>query len=1644
VSDILKAASYAAGLSEKDKRKIDNLSKALAVHKNLLAMPSNAANAIYKTLPEAQQQNLVDTFGNETEKEKPRGILGTANHYTFYQGYKALNFLSDTVSRTYRAAVIPLIERKELGFAWDEAGENGEKVYNSGRFESAIKKYGNAQINIAQKISEGVDVEDLIQNATEEEKYYLRIADPRNRNIVNGVDLNREAREEFDEALLAVNAAKFSPGRQLANIIDTVTPGDLYSLSTPKVFGLDVPLLGEKGFFYKMVSGVGDALFRLRTDPFLVLSKAKRLYDISNYAVDVVTAQAGGRGVKFAKYFDQPSTVALWDKAGVSLKKLKEAKGKNPQAAAEARKELSILMPEFGRSVVDEFIKGPTPITSATTAKAWFENSRDVLKVITDGAVARRRVILPRMTPTRKARVFTFTQANKVFDIGKISPSLVNAVFGSPDNADGLLDDLVQMEPGKLREALDGVRVKGTARLSLLQIAYGLDKIKRSFTPVPMFKNQEFDLLAKDSADQIYRLAVVFMPTNFARIMKELYSGTESVAKKMSIYQALLKQTNNVRGLDLTDTGNTVSRILSQKGNIRFGLGEGTLSRKALLPSEMNTVVSAPGLADLDILAGKSTIAKVILGTANSKWVEGITNGWSFLTLAGPRYAIRNAGEDLMVALAMGTTPWGLVKQKYVATRFNTVLQTAKGLDKMESFAANPLGVMLRFINKKESESNAVKILAIDKEIVAGREELFRLKKELYSMTAITYDAKKSKALASQIAKLEDKIEGGIAGQVRKLLAESLSKGKMDSFLRQFGIKLVDDESIDILTEQVIYGSVDNLLSEVSEGASNFAMGSTYNESALQLVKDLGVDVRPLKLDLTTSKNRYTIAANRAGFGTRAITSDKSESSLVGYLLRLSFYGNDELGSLALANIDLPEEQTMKILLNWLRDSRGKKLKSEATAVNELDIDDITYAREVLDRAKQLVTRRSDGTINKELLNKIRQYDPSAPLGKGVNTYTITGKLGLDDVRDMNIGDLPAEYVGPELVPVVEESQRTYNLIKNGWVWLGLANARLSRQPMALYEAVRIRKEMRNSGFEQKFIDDWTKGFSKGSVSYSTAVKSAKIELAKAAEERAIIQVLSYVDNPLIRSQGSFAIRNFARFYRAQEDFYRRLGRLAKYNPEAFVRAALVFDGIDHNGYIQKDDQGNSYFVYPHFAPGYRAVQVALKGMGIPQDFKVPFPVQFGGSIKMLTPSLNPDSILPTFSGPLGALSVTMLTNVANFLPFEGAKQNADTVTGLLLGKYAIDQPLMSRLMPAHVNRAITALSQDERDSQYASAYRKAITYLEASGNGLSEKYDENGNLIAPSIAEKEAYRQKLKNTTLSILAVRFVYGFAAPASPSIQLKSEMSEWIRDSGKASWKQVWYGLLEKNNGDTNVAMQKWVELYPNQVPYTVSESERKTVAYFQAAEDSGKFVEENTDLFKTYKDGAAFLIPHQGAFSWDALATMKDMGLRENKRVEDYLLEVQTASDAQTYYDKKDAFDSSVSNIVDPETRKILRRQYNTWKDTYMAGRPMLEEYLGKGRENAIERVRALDDLSAMLDDPKFSNIRPATQNVLREMVAAYQGYVKQKDVFDLIGGNNETIDIIKTGTLRRIKDLSNFNENTMAAYMSIFSRLLGE
>jgi hypothetical protein len=288
---------------------------------------------------------------------------------------------------------------------------------------------------------------------------------------------------------------------------------------------------------------------------------------------------------------------------------------------------------------------------------------------------------------------------------------------------------------------------------------------------------------------------------------------------------------------------------------------------------------------------------------------------------------------------------------------------------------------------------------------------------------------------------------------------------------------------------------------------------------------------------------------------------------------------------------------------------------------------------------------------------------------------------------------------------------------------------------------------------------------------------------------------------------------------------------------------------------------------------------------------------------------------------------------------------------------------------------------------------------------------------------------------------MRVIYGFVAPASPSVQLKSDMADWVRGNGEANFKQAWYGLLDKT-GNYDTAMAEWVKSYPDQIPFTISESDRSTVAYFRYANESGEFVDKNQQLFKDYKQGATFLIPNKAGYSWDAYKTMTDMGLRKNQRVEDHLRKIQTAADLQTYYERKDDYEKGLESVGTDYERSRLRKDFSDWKTLFFAGRPLVAEELNAGGQKAIERIGALNDLELMLADDRARKASPKTYGALKNMLDVYLGYKEAKDRYERFGGSDVLIKIEKDQTIVKLRELSQFNENTLAAYDSLFGRLL--
>jgi len=1612
----LNAVATAAQLAEQDRKRLEAYTKSLKTHKELSNLPPELAQKQYAKLTPAQQKSLQEQYGNEDPITKPdRGWLGTAWHYTGGAVLGAakevgkdilggLSNVSDFSTRLYRTVAIAADQGVDLNKAWDISNDKGDKVFSPGRIEKAKLKFSEDAVAIAMRIAAGEDQGKILKEATPEQQKYLALYDKKQGT--------KEEQDLFQDTLDAVNAAKYSPGRLVANLF--------------------LPEQWEgSGFFYKAVSGSVDAAFRVLADPLIVAGKVKKAYDLTKYSVEVIAGSAARDGVAFANYFDQPRTINFWNDYGSKLKAYREAdKVGNTEVKAQLLEEMKILAPEFGPAVIQTFNKADEPIENVLTAKAFFSNAKQLDEMI-KGAGGRRRIIAPRMTPARKARVNILTTANKVFDIDKVGPSLVGASFFGREASDEGIYKLVtegREEIVQSMDALNKTRKVGVARFSTADISVRLDRFKQRFSVAPLFKNDEFDVTAVDAPEQIYRLARLVFPQREAKLASEVFRGLDDVGQRKDFTKGILDNITDIRGINTTEPTKKMGNTLLGQGKRTYDTVADDIQDIGAFASDFNNKMTIPSLRDIDRFTARSTIGTKILGpVANSEFLEQVVSGWSFLTLAGPRYAIRNSIEDLMVNLAIGESPWGLIESRRLVTRVLTSIEAQRGAGKFETLANSPLGFVMRIVNKDEAAKYTNEIKKLDDVLVKNKASIKELREKIEKSTSDREIAK----LKNEISRLRKEMDVDVVRKTREIMASALTQGRINRYLVANGKKPLNQEGIDFLTEQIVYGDMENLLGVISEGGFNFATGGDFLTSAVEFTRKHGV--RSTALRITGPKQKYTAAQGKRGFKTLAV-SDQDEASMVAYLLRISYVSNDELGALAVANLDNKPAAIAAIKAELVKNPKlvdDAILKARGISLDE-------HAEIIFDRTRRVFETRRVGAngekiLNKELLNKVRTIDDNGE-------YVVSGRISLDDLPSNNM-DLPENVVGPELVAVTNTGNYTASVMENGWRWLGMSNARISRQPIVVSEMLNIRKQMRKSGFEDAWISSYTKGINpaeQGLIDQATEL--AKRDLARVVEERAIGQTLAYIDNPLIRSQIAFSSRNFARFYRATEDFYRRIGRAVKYNPESIAVAALTYEGVTHSGWIQKDDQGEPYFIYPGIAPVYNAFQKMLDGLGIGSEFKAPFPIQFGAQLKMITPSLNPDSLIPTFAGPVAGVSIKTLEALVGIWS-PGA---ADTITRYTLGKYAVDQPMVSAFLPAHINRLYGAMNRDERDSQYASAHRKAVTYLEAAGHGIPKNYDSEGNLIPPTAQELEEYRLKVKQTTVNILGMRFVFGFFAPASPQVQLKSDIAEWVRDNGRANFKQLWNDLKDEYAGDYDAAMAQWVKLYPDQIAFTIPESERSTVAVFGYAEEAGQFVDSNSELFKSYPQAAAFLIPNKAGFSWDAYKTMTDMGLRKNVRVEDHLRKIQTAADLQTYYDKKNEYELNLERVGTDYERSKLRKQFSDWKTLFFAGRPLVAEELSQGSQKAIDRINALNDLERLLSDNTARAASPKTFDALKEMLDTYLEYKKEKDRSERFGGSSTLMQNFKDRTIVKMRQLSQFNENTAAAYDSLFGSLLGD
>ncbi len=1583
-SNNIKAIATTASLTPEQMAQLNGYTKALDTHQKLSALPADAAKKEYSKLTPEQQQSLKDQFGNIDQK---RGWLGTALHYTVEPvfnavaapvklAFKGVTELSDLTTRAYRTGAIMADQGKGLAEAWTTANDKGDKVFSPNRIAAAQKLYGTDMMNVAQKVASGMTLDEIIATSTEGEKIIASQAAQKKDPL-------------FQEALDAAQAAKYSPGRMIANAI--------------------LPTSWEgSGAAYKTISGLGDAAFRIFADPTLVLGKAKKAMDVSNYALKTIIGDTASVEKAFQKAgvqrFDQDFTAALtnYKKAQDALK----AGSVESKELFDASVALKRIAPEFGDEVIQAMLKNG--VVEAGTIKGFLANAQEAMPVFT-GQAGRQVQLLPRMDLARQTRIAAQTMGNKLIRFDEAGKRVSREIFGDTitpigiqarllektsyvDTRTGLAatentpkEFLMQSTASKIGY-VEGKTAKlrddNGFRMPLNYIQDRIDRFASKFSKVPFFADDFFDPNAPDAADKVYQLARLANTRYNSRMFAEAFKAGDE-AQKRNIMMGVYNTVAEIRGLNKTPGLNNIIDDLAKTGReqlfapkvlLRDKNGKPVLDelgeKQYLEPSkfengqfaifdyQLATGMSVPKVQDLDAIVGKAQVMGRIMGWSHTKWAQDLTSAWSFLTLAGPRFAVRNSIEDLMVHLAVGDGAFGVVAGK----RLSNKIRLGQGGD--------TLGVINKLVMKKDRA---------------------------------LYQAKLAEAQTVQDA--------------RKIMAEAVMS---DKYLGK-----LDPAAREIIAEMAEHGYIDDMLQAVAEGGKKGLTGADHWTDTMKAVDKYGT-----MREYTIDGKKYKINHGGSFQELRPLDTDGK----VAWITQIAAVGNDELGSLALRFIENEDYAVKQIYKKLMSDDyAAQKARFQLYAPGN-NADEMAHAKNVYAATRNLFAKQ-DGTLNQALLKKARIKTPTG--GIQVNTRN----LGIDDLPT-EYADVPEFVLGKKLMPIADGNPAG-KIVGKHWNWLGEMNARWSREPLVLSAAVDIRKGWKSAGLEERYLNSFLDPI-RNNASLSAAEKEvlikdatmrAKSNIINMTQDLAKERVLAYVDNPDVRTQLAFTMRNFARYYRATEDFYRRVSRTVRYNPESIARLALTYEGVSHSGFVQKDDQGDSYFIYPGMNQVYSVMSGLAKVAGLSNGFVAPMPVEFGAKLNMLTPSMNPESIFPTFSGPLAAFPLELMYRM---VPSTKEAQK------YLQGTYGEDQPLINAILPAHINRALAVLNQDERNSQYASAFRKAATYLEATGHGLQIKTDpKTGEQIPPTAGELEAYTDKLKATTSTVLGLRFFESLILPASPSVNLKSDMASWVKDNQRTNFKQVFSNLVTQYNGDFTRATEEWIRLFPKQMPYTVAESSKKTVAVIRYGEAAGNWVDNNKDLLEKYPQAAGFLIPQIGAFNYDTYKTMVNEGLLNKKPMGDFLKEVQVATDRQFYFQQNAKYKEALASTTSVDQKRQLNDRWSAWSKSYMALRPTLAEEFAQGSLPDVRRRQAIKDLRDMFTNEP-NPPKGAVAGILKNMLAIYDQYNEAaSQITDRSQASLNRLDAMKEGAKIQLQKLSESNPNTKSAYDVLFAQLIG-
>ena len=745
----------------------------------------------------------------------------------------------------------------------------------------------------------------------------------------------------------------------------------------------------------------------------------------------------------------------------------------------------------------------------------------------------------------------------------------------------------------------------------------------------------------------------------------------------------------------------------------------------------------------------------------------------------------------------------------------------------------------------------------------------------------------------------------------------------------------------------------------------------------------------------------------------------------------------------------------------------GESLRLEQKGLNPVEIARVHIETMLTDMYR---TFHGDGSFNQKLLDRIKaSYDDTwekstKEIPDSKRWQTAVNSIEFSEFEKLTVNKHPVaggvntriEYPG---VPGAFDDQSFFKKFGNhAYEAMDRQLNGLFRQPALIITYSRIYKENKTFAdmYERRVYAGLRESYpEKISPKREQALQEKARNLAdkwntEVSMGQATATILKYSDNPAIRSNFSISISTVGRFYRANEDYMRRMYRMGKDAPlRTFYRMRLMSTSMHSSGYIYNDSSGNPYIVAPTdgilFAPT-AAVMSAFYG---PHSgaFKSAQFDELKMKLELINPSFSGDAGEPMLSGPASALAVwsfkMLLEGISKVTPAEGAGVKvSQAINNMALGNIGSNITIRKALIPMALDNLFQMINWDQHAIELNSAGVQAINYLTANGKGLPAN---------ATPAQKQDFLNNVKIAAHSILFMRASLGLVSFITPTLQESKGLPGYYKSVGVTGLRPEFFAILDGINKEYPDVQDKYglataifVGKNPGKSIYTASRNNKSYNVLVSANNQMMDWVTGNSDWVNKYGSAAMVFAPQIGKFNANVYNWMASQDMKTLPSIDAYFNTAEVTQAKDQYFGISNKEKADLTGELNLTKRKQIIDAAALDRMLLLASNPTLAESLSvsaAGKKTIEEQT--MDNIQSIVVDAK-SPISKQDRTMMGAALNVMSGFlsIAKDSEYKALPRYKTVIAEQRTQAEESLQKFVGINPAVASAYNSIFKSIL--